>query len=71
LREKLNGALVTAAPTLPPSTRNWTLAVLEDELVSTLTVPETVAPAVGEVIVIVGGVDCELFETIVMPALVV
>jgi hypothetical protein len=55
-REKLNGAVVTAAPELLPSTVNCTLVVFEETLVVTATVPETVAPDEGEVIEIVGGV---------------
>ena len=55
-RENPNGALVTAAPELLPSTVNCTLVVLEETLVDTATVPETVAPDAGEVIEIVGGV---------------
>jgi hypothetical protein len=54
-REKENGAVVTAAPELAPSTLNCTLVVLEETLVETATVPETVAPDAGEVIEIVGG----------------
>jgi hypothetical protein len=54
-RDKLNGAAVSAAPELAPSTLNCTLVVLEETLVETATVPETVAPDAGEVIEIVGG----------------
>ncbi len=54
-RDKLNGALVTAAPELPPSTRNCTLVVLADTLVETVIVPETVAPDSGELMEIVGA----------------
>ena len=57
LREKLKGARVTAAPELLPSTLNCTLVVLEETLVETVVVPETVAPESGEVIEIVGGVE--------------
>jgi len=53
--DKLNGALITAAPELFPSTFNCTLVVLEETLVRTETVPETVAPESGEVIEIVGA----------------
>jgi hypothetical protein len=54
-REKENGAVVTAAPELAPSTLNCTLVVLEETLVETATVPETVAPDAGEVIEMVGA----------------
>ena len=54
-RDKLNGALVTAAPELPPSTRNCTLVVLADTLVETVIAPETVAPDSGELMEIVGA----------------
>ena len=54
MRERLKGALVTAAPELLPSTLNCTLVVLEETLVETVVVPETVAPESGEVIEIVG-----------------
>jgi hypothetical protein len=57
LRERLKGALVTAAPELLPSTLNCTLVVLEETLVETVVVPETVAPESGEVIEIVGAVE--------------
>jgi len=53
--DKVNGALVTAAPELLPSTLNCTFVVLEETLVKTETVPETVAPETGEVIAIVGA----------------
>lgn len=55
--ESLNGALVTAVPALLPSTLNCTLVVLADTLVETATVPETVAPDVGEVMATVGAVE--------------
>jgi hypothetical protein len=55
ISEKLNGAPVTAAPELLPSTLNCTLVVLEETLVETVVVPETVAPESGEVIEIVGA----------------
>src|SRR5258708_31468429 len=55
-RDKLNGALVTAAPELVPSTLNCTLGVLDETLVETVMVPETVPPASGELIGIVGAV---------------
>jgi hypothetical protein len=67
-REKLNGALVTAEPASLPSSINCTLTVLEETLVETAMVPETVAPESGEVIEIVGG---RLLTLIVEDALVV
>ena len=67
-RDRRNGALVTAAPELVPSTMNCTLVVLEETLVVTETVPETVAPDAGEVIEMVGAE--ELFTVIVTVALV-
>jgi hypothetical protein len=66
--DRLNGALVTAAPEFAPSTLNCTLVVLEETLVETATVPETVAPEAGEVIEMVGAE--ELFTVIVTVALV-
>jgi hypothetical protein len=69
-REKLNGALVTAAPALLPSTLNCTLVVFADTLVETAMVPETVAPEVGAEIEIVGGVDT-LFLTVIATAALV
>jgi hypothetical protein len=57
LREKLKGAWVTGAPELLPSTLNCTLVVLEETLVVTVAVPETVVPESGEVIEMVGAVD--------------
>ena len=56
-RDKLNGALVTVAPELVPSTLNCTLVVLDETLVETVMVPETVAPDSGELIEIVGAVE--------------
>ena len=52
------GAVVSSAPTLTPSTLNWTPATAALSLAFALTVvtPETVAPAVGAVIDTVGGV---------------
>ena len=49
LSEKLKGALVTAGPALAPSTLNCTLVVPVEALAVTAIVPETVAPAAGEV----------------------
>jgi hypothetical protein len=68
LIEKPNGAVVTAAPEFAPSTLNCTLVVLEETLVETATVPETVAPEAGEVIEMVGAE--ELFTVTVTVALV-
>jgi hypothetical protein len=68
LREKLKGAWVTGAPELLPSNLNCTLVVLEETLVVTVVIPETVAPESGEVIEIVGAV--ELLTVIVTVALV-
>jgi hypothetical protein len=45
--EWLNGAAVTAAPELLPSTLNCTLVVFDDTVVVTVTVPDTVAPDAG------------------------
>ena len=53
--EKLNGALVNAAPNWRPSTLNCTLVVLDETFVEIVMVPETVAPDAGDVIEIVGG----------------
>jgi hypothetical protein len=52
------GATVLAAPTLAPSTWNCTLATatLSDAVAVTVMVPETLAPATGELIETVGGV---------------
>ena len=52
------GLVVAGAPKLAPSTRNCTLAMPTEleALATTLIVPETVAPFVGEVIETVGGV---------------
>ena len=67
-REKPNGAVVTAAPEFAPSTLNCTLVALKETLVVTETVPETVAPDVGEVIETVGAE--ELLTVILTLALV-
>jgi hypothetical protein len=68
-RDKVNGALVTAAPELIPSTLNWTLVALEEALVETVVVPDTVAPERGEIIEIVGA--AELLTATVTVVLVV
>jgi hypothetical protein len=60
--ERLNGALVTAAPVSFPSTMNCTLEALEETLVETVIVPETAAPESGESIEIVGGRLLTLIE---------
>lgn len=57
LSEMLNGATVTAAPELLPSTLNCTLVVLAETLVETVMVPETVAPDSGDVIEIDGATE--------------
>jgi hypothetical protein len=67
--EKLNGALVTAAPTLLPSTLNCTLVVFADTFVVIVMIPETVAPEIGEVMEMVGGTA--LFTLMETAALVV
>src|SRR6266851_1340670 len=56
------GAVVTAAPALTPSSRNWTPAtpVLSEALAVTLIVPETLAPEAGEVMLTVGAVASKL-----------
>jgi hypothetical protein len=54
-RERLNGALVTAAPVLLPSNMNCTPVVLGETLVVIGTIPETVAPWAGEVIEMAGA----------------
>lgn len=74
MREEPKGAFVIAAPILLPSTLYCTLVAFAETEAETITVPETVAPDVGEVIEIVGGVaeeeedDEELLEG--LPALV-
>src|SRR5439155_327802 len=52
------GATVSSAPTLAPSTLNWTPATptLSAALADTVIVPETVAPFAGEVMLTVGAV---------------
>src|SRR3984893_15344622 len=71
LSAKLNGALVTAAPVLLPSTLNCTLVVFADTLVVTVTVPDTVAPEAGAVIEIVGGVGGAVLFTVTESAALV
>jgi hypothetical protein len=61
-REKMKRGLVTAAPTLLPSTANCTIVVFEDTKVVTLMVPKTVAPDAGAVIEIMGGVGVTVAE---------
>jgi hypothetical protein len=53
-----NGAAVRLAPAFVPSTRNWTLvtATSSEAAAVTLTLPESLAPAAGEVIATLGGV---------------
>jgi hypothetical protein len=52
------GAVVSSAPRLAPSSRNWTpvTPTLSEALAETVIVPETVAPALGEVMLTVGAV---------------
>ena len=49
---------MSSLPTAEPSTKNWTPATptLSEALAVTVNVPETVAPAAGEVMPTVGGV---------------
>ena len=54
LSEKLKGALVTAGPTLVPSTLNCTLAVFAEALAVMVIVPETVVPGTGEMMETLG-----------------
>src|SRR5437899_7543081 len=58
LKEAEYGAALSSAPTLAPSTLNWTPATptLSAALAVTVIVPETVAPLAGEVMLTVGGV---------------
>ena len=53
------GAVVTGAPRAAPSSRNWTLVIVApaDAVAEadTATVPETVAPFAGAVMLTVGG----------------
>ena len=65
--EKVNGALLKAPPKLPPSTSNWTLAVSEETLVTTLIVPETVAPELGDVMDTVGAAERPLICPLTRP----
>jgi hypothetical protein len=72
-QENTYGALLSAAPTLAPSTWNCTLATptLSDAFAVTLTVPDAVAPFAGAVIDTVGGVPGgPLFTVTVTLALV-
>src|SRR6266516_110387 len=52
------GAVVSSAPKLAPSSRNWTPATptLSEALAFTVIVPATVAPDKGDVMLTVGGV---------------
>src|SRR5918996_428498 len=62
------GALVSSAPRLEPSSRNWIPAMptLSEALAVTVTVFETVEPGEGDVMVTVGG-DVS-FETVTVTA---
>jgi hypothetical protein len=70
-KEKVKGALVTAAPELLPSTLNCTLVVFADTMVETVTVPETIAPEVGDEMETVGGAGAVFLVVIATAALVV
>ena len=61
-KERLNGALVTLAPELIPSTSNCTLVVLDETLVVILMVPATVEPDAGAVMEIVGAAGATIAE---------
>lgn len=52
----VKGALLIAAPEFAPSTWNCTRVVFDDALAVTETLPETVAPDSGAVMLTVGGV---------------
>lgn len=69
-RDRIKGALVTAAPEFLPSTLNCTLVVLAETFVVTEMVPETLAPETGEVIETTGGVPAVLLTSIETVALV-
>src|SRR5262249_44185789 len=60
------GALVSAAPRLAPSSRNWTLWAVRRPMIVALaltgTVPETVDPLTGEVIVTIRLPTCASAE---------
>src|SRR5256885_8477791 len=61
-----NGAAVTSAPRFAPSSLNCTPATptLSVALAMTITVPETVAPATGELIETAGGVRSFITVTV-------
>ena len=67
--ESSNGALLTAAPEFAPSTLNCTEAVPAETLVETSTVPDSVAPAAGEVMEMTGAVPVDCVP-VLEPALV-
>jgi len=71
LSEWLKGAAVTAAPELVPSTLNCTLVVLEETVVVTVTVPDTVAPDAGELMEMVGAVGAAALLTVMGTAALV
>ena len=58
IHDREYGAVVSSAPTLTPSSLNWTPATptLSEALAATTTVPETVAPGAGPVIATDGDV---------------
>jgi hypothetical protein len=68
--ERLNGAAVTGAPELLPSTLNCTLVVFAETFVATLIAPETVAPGAGDVIETVGGAVAAFLTVMETAALV-
>jgi hypothetical protein len=70
---RLYGAIVSAAPTLTPSTLNWTFATATASvaLAVRVLVPVTVALAAGAVIDTVGAVGEVTFETMTLIAVLV
>ena len=67
------GAVVTSAPSVAPSSRNWTptTPTLSAAVAETVTVPETVAPLAGAVMVTVAAASVSLETVTVTAALVV
>src|SRR6185503_19906545 len=67
-QETAYGVVVSSAPRLAPSRRNWTPATptLSDALTVTVRVPLTVAPVAGAVMLTVGAVVS--FETVTVTA---
>jgi hypothetical protein len=68
-QEVLWGLVVSSVPRLVPSSRNWTptTPTLSEAVAETVTVPDTVAPLAGAVIVTVGG----LLSTVTLTLLLV